>query len=53
MATYCDSCLTAAYDEGAEDEETQELLLAELGRDIADHCCDQQETGEPCSCPCH
>ena len=51
---YCESCLDAAYDEGAEDVDDAELLLAELGADIADHLCDNVEVGleAECKCPC-
>lgn len=51
--TYCDSCIQAAGDEGADGFE--EEALAELGAEIADHLCDKRESeGEvPCDCPCN
>jgi len=49
----CDSCLDAAYDEGAEDD-IAELVMLELGNDVADHLCDANESGGAikCLCPC-
>lgn len=46
----CDSCLTAAYDEGAEGFEDQALAL--MGGDIADHLCDETETDGEIRCDC-
>ena len=54
----CDSCRSAAAEEvGAdgEDAETAELLMSELGSDVADHCCDEVEAPgvtPPCTCAC-
>ena len=52
--TVCDSCLTAAYDEGAEDGEVQAALCRTVGVLMADHTCDEIETdGEiRCACSC-
>lgn len=50
----CDSCLTAAYDEGATDRQTQRTICIEFGADIADHLCDAvEEPGTKCACACH
>ncbi len=49
---YCDSCRDAAEEEGApDDDESIGMILAELGGDIADHDCDDYETGG-CLCVC-
>ena len=50
----CDECLTAANDEGVEDD-NQEKVMAEIGDMFADHLCDQRETdGEiKCRCACN
>ena len=49
---YCDSCRDAAEEEGApDDDESIGMILAELGGDIADHDCDDYETGG-CLCAC-
>ena len=49
----CESCLDAAHDEGAEDD-IAELVMLELGADVADHPCDAVESGGSikCLCPC-
>ncbi len=50
--TFCESCRDAAEEEGApDDEESITLILAEMGGDIADHDCDDYETGG-CRCAC-
>ena len=53
--TVCDGCLTAAYDEGAGDQEDQQIICREMGADIADHLCDaREELGMPtCACACN
>ena len=54
-AKICDSCLEAAADYGIPDRPSQELLMVELGADIADHLCDQVEArdlGIKCTCAC-
>ena len=50
----CDTCLTAAYDEGA-DPEDQVTICLELGAEITDHLCDAREERDlaPCSCACN
>ena len=49
---YCGSCRDAAEEEGApDDDESIGMILAELGGDIADHDCDDYETGG-CRCAC-
>ncbi len=52
-AKFCDSCLEAASDEGAEygieDIDSLETILVDLGADIADHICDSPGH---CLCAC-
>ena len=51
----CDSCLTAAYDEGTGDVGFLRAICTDMGADIADHLCDAREepgTG-PCACACN
>lgn len=49
----CDTCLTAAYDEGSmEDIEGQKEICREFGKDIADHNCESRETDATCACAC-
>ena len=52
---FCDSCKNAAHDEAGFDIDplTEELLLLDMGADIADHLCDQDETAQPCLCACN
>ncbi len=54
-ANVCDSCLTAAYDEGASGRDDQRILCMGMGADIADHLCDAREEPDlgPCSCACN
>lgn len=49
----CDECLLVAYDEGLQGEE-QDLMMVDLGSELADHLCDEIETdGEMrCGCSC-
>ena len=49
-APVCDSCTNAAHDEGA--GAIAELLMLELGADMADHLCDEVETGGQIVCGC-
>jgi len=49
MVYVCDSCLTAAYDEGAKDRQMQEYVCTQLGAEIPDHNCDEWEK---CECGC-
>lgn len=49
----CDNCLTAAYDEGAQDKDMQIDVCLNLGADIADHRCESFDGGGKCSCSCH
>ena len=53
----CDSCANAVHDEagGELDPDSTALIATELGRDIADHLCDDTENGETvrkCLCAC-
>lgn len=51
----CGSCLGAAEEEGLPDRESQELVMVEMGADIADHLCDATEAPDldlRCSCAC-
>ena len=52
---YCDSCTEAANNEaGYElDPFSIAMLLGDLGADIADHLCDETESGETCACACN
>ena len=53
--TVCDSCLTAAYDMGIHDRESQVMLMMELGADVDDHFCDYVEAPgvvTKCLCAC-
>ena len=52
---FCDDCLTAALDLGAETLYDQQMVCMEIGADIRDHLC--IETEEPdlnikCRCAC-
>lgn len=49
-APVCDSCTNAAHDEGAGD--IAELLMLEVGAEMADHLCDEEETGGQIVCGC-
>ncbi|KKL11465.1 hypothetical protein LCGC14_2545510, partial [marine sediment metagenome] len=53
MTKPCESCLEAVIDDGA-DEDIAEECLELMGEDIADHLCDEVETGGEvqCGCPC-
>ena len=54
MATICDPCRDAAYDEGSTDPEEQILVCYDLGADIADHSCDWfDDPSVYCRCACH
>ena len=49
----CDSCLACAHEDGVPDEKTQAFLMMEMGSEVADHLCDQQEDpGLPFKCLC-
>ena len=50
----CDSCLTAAYDEGASGRDMAVQVCTNLGLDIPDHCCltTEEEQEEECECEC-
>lgn len=56
----CDSCRMAAHDElnefGIDEDEAEEmasLIMVELGAYLADHICDQVESGGEIHCDCH
>ena len=54
-STVCSSCLAAAEEEGAPDRQSQELVMVEMGADIADHLCDAREAPDlklSCACAC-
>ena len=53
--TFCDDCLTAAYDEVGEDSDEQIAYLDTVSYMMADHICGREETeGEtPCDCEAH
>ena len=48
----CDSCYIAAQDEGISEESIDYILIL-AGADIADHICEELETGTGCACACH
>ncbi len=56
--TICDSCSMAGEDEaegfGLEEDDIVQVVLMDMGGDIADHICDATETdGEvKCACSC-
>ncbi len=52
MKNVCDECMTAAYDEGAEDEDMQAEICRSMGADMADHTCERVETNKACACAC-
>jgi len=52
--TYCDSCMTAAYDEGMYEAEEQRELLDNCSDLLPDHLCDHVEEPDiPCACEAH
>ena len=60
VTVFCDSCKGAAQDEvGIElDEDSEALLLIDMGAEIPDHLCDAREYPEPgvyvrCDCACN
>ena len=51
----CSSCLGVAAEEGIPDRASQELVMMEMGADLADHLCDvveAPELGLECGCSC-
>ena len=50
----CDSCIMAAEEEGVP-EGAEEMMMREMGGEIADHLCDQIESDGDiqCACSCH
>ena len=51
---YCDSCLTAAYDEIGNGLEEQILVLDTMADLLPDHLCDHGEEPDiPCECRAH
>lgn len=54
MGTYCDECLTAAYDEGIDDFEAQVAALNAIEWCLPDHeCAHIMEPDIPCDCLAH
>lgn len=52
--TYCDGCLTAAYDEIGNGLEAQIQLLDHMADLLPDHLCDHGEEPDiPCDCGAH
>ena len=50
----CDDCLTAAYDEGAQTREEQEIMCTTIGNEITDHTCLCREGDQSrCDCLCN
>ena len=54
-AILCDSCINAATDEAGYDLDaaSTQIILIEMGADIADHICDSRENGQACHCACN
>ena len=55
VSRVCDSCRAAAEADGIPDRESQDLIMSEMGADMADHLCDQVEApdlGLRCLCAC-
>ena len=48
--SYCDSCVDAAIEDGAEGFEEEALAI--MGEEIADHLCDEIETDGEIRCAC-
>ena len=56
MSTYCDGCLTAAYDEGFYEWEDQVAALDAASETMTDHQCDKIDdpgAGIKCKCLAH
>ena len=51
----CDSCTMAAEDDGVARGLISDAVMIALGADMADHLCDEIESGGDirCSCACH
>ena len=48
----CDSCCDVAYDDGITDWQEQQMIMRELGSELADHLCDQRESDGEIRCAC-
>lgn len=48
----CDSCMTAAYDLGAQTAAEQIEIIQIMGADIPDHMCDRFEEPDEIECDC-
>lgn len=51
----CDYCVNIPYDYGIQTYEEQASLMMEMGADVEDHLCDQNEepgSGIVCDCAC-
>ena len=48
----CDSCCDAAFDDGVTEWKEQQMVMRELGNELADHLCDQRETHGEIRCAC-
>jgi hypothetical protein len=56
LSTYCDGCMTAAYDEGIDGWMEQILALDAASADMPDHQCDKVDNpgaGFKCDCLAH
>ena len=51
----CDYCLNIPYDYGVQTYEEQANIMIEIGADVEDHLCDQNEESDAsivCECAC-
>ena len=48
----CDSCCDVAYDDGITGWDEQQMIMRELGSELADHLCDQRESDGEIRCAC-
>jgi len=48
----CDSCCDVAYDDGITGWDEQQMIMRELGNELADHLCDQRESDGEIRCAC-
>ena len=46
------SCCDVAYDDGITEWDEQQMIMRELGSELADHLCDQRESDGEIRCAC-
>ena len=49
----CQSCRDMAKEEGGDSGVSATQICIEAGAEIADHTCEQTDTGRLCACACH